>query len=68
MAGRIDPGPASIEFESNCLAETSRHGLGCLGGLLRLFVINKQTREVTSASLSCRLMGSRTTDAKHVAA
>ena len=42
--GGIDPGPTSIELDSNGLAGNSRHGLGDLGGLLRLFVINEQTR------------------------
>jgi len=42
--GGIDPGPTSIELDSNGLAWNSRHGLGDLGGLLRLFVINEQTR------------------------
>ena len=42
--GGIEPGPTPIELDSNGLAGNSRHGLGDLGGLLRLFVINEQTR------------------------
>jgi hypothetical protein len=44
MAGRIDPNLTSIEFDSKGLRENSVQDPEDLGGLLRLFVINEQTR------------------------